>query len=149
MNGLLHFGEDLKKFYRDKIACHWPAKPDSLSTDKSILRGLKKSEIPAILATQVKDELPIIIFSNEAHEKLTGYSMEELIGKSTNIFYGKNTDKHSLKDLIENLKENGFWTGKLVCYDKRGKECLISFNIITILVNNKRYHIAYKKRLTK
>ena len=65
---------------------------------------------------------PIIIYVNEAFSLLTGYSSEEVIGKSPRILQGKNTDRRELDRLKRCLKNWEKCEITVLNYKKNGEE---------------------------
>lgn len=65
---------------------------------------------------------PKIIYVNEAFTKITGYSPEEVIGKTPRILQGPRTDKNELKKLKDSLKQWKPCEITVVNYRKNGEE---------------------------
>ena len=74
-----------------------------------------------------------IIYVNQAILNSSGYTRDELIGKSPTIFHGENTEQPGLKVLGEALKEKKPCKIELANYTKTGKEYYISITISPIL----------------
>ncbi len=64
---------------------------------------------------------PTIIYANAAFAKLTGYSVEELLGKSPRILQGPETSRKVLDDLREKLSNGQHFCGSTVNYRKNGE----------------------------
>ncbi|MGF1924392.1 MAG: PAS domain S-box protein, partial [Bacteroidia bacterium] len=75
---------------------------------------------------------PRIIYVNEAFTKLTGYTAEEVIGKSPRILQGPRTDKSELERLKTHLKNWEACEVTLVNYKKNGDEFWINFSITPV-----------------
>ncbi|WP_296149687.1 PAS domain S-box protein [uncultured Flavobacterium sp.] len=76
--------------------------------------------------------IPKIVFVNQAFSEMSGYSAEEVIGKSPIIFNGPNTDKKEysrLSDFIKNRQETKVET---VSYKKNKEQYWVSFSMIPI-----------------
>ena len=56
-------------------------------------------------AGDVEKEIPNIVFVNPAFSKMTGYRPEEVIGKPSNEFVSKFSDRNEIKKLSESLKK--------------------------------------------
>jgi PAS domain S-box-containing protein len=78
----------------------------------------------SILITDAQLDLPgpRIIFVNPAFTKMTGYSAEEVIGKTPRILQGPRTDRAVLKRLRENLERGEIFDGEAIQYRKNGTE---------------------------
>ena len=74
-----------------------------------------------------------IIYVNEAMLNISGYTRDELIGKSPAIFHGDNTEQPGLKILGEALKEKKPCKIELANYTKQGKKYYINITISPIL----------------
>ena len=78
----------------------------------------------AILITDAELDLPgpRIVFVNPAFTKMTGYTAEEVIGKTPRILQGPRTDKTVLSRLRQTLERGEVFEGEAVNYRKDGKE---------------------------
>ena len=86
----------------------------------------------AILITEAEpfDEPgPKIIYVNEAFTKMTGYSAEEVIGKTPRILQGPNSDKKELAKLSKALKNWEQCEITTINYKKNGDEFWINFTV--------------------
>lgn len=92
-----------------------------------------------------------IVYVNEAMLNISGYTRDELIGKSPTIFHGENTDQPGLKVLGEALKEKKSCKIELANYTKQGKIYYINITISPILdYNGKVTHwISIQKDITE
>jgi aerotaxis receptor len=66
------------------------------------------------------DEYGIIKFVNDDFCKITGYTMEELIGKSHNILRHSYMPSSAFKELWDTIKKGNVWTGYLKNKTKNG-----------------------------
>lgn len=74
----------------------------------------------AMIASDVSAEGEPIVFANEAFEKLTGYSQEEILGRSCNFLQGEGTSPEtveSIRKVIRNGEEGYF---EILNYRKDG-----------------------------
>jgi hypothetical protein len=88
---------------------------------------------------------PTILYSNMAHDKLTGYTNVELIGESPKIFQGKNTNRDTVLDIKKSLFECSYWSGNIINYTKDGIEIDIHLLIFGIIFQDVKYFVVYKK----
>ena len=58
---------------------------------------------------------------NESHEKMFGYSKDELIGKSWTILYSKSDVDHFIETVFPEIEKHGFWRGEAIAIAKDGK----------------------------
>lgn len=76
-----------------------------------------------------------ITYVNEAFMKISGYSKEELLGKSHNIVRHQDTSIEIYKDMWSTIKEKRIWTGELKNKAKSGKPYYVTSTIVPILDN--------------
>jgi PAS domain S-box-containing protein len=75
---------------------------------------------------------PKIIFVNPAFTRMTGYTAEEIIGKTPRILQGPRTDKTVLGQLRKNLKQGEVFEGEAINYRKDGKEFNLEWQVAPI-----------------
>lgn len=61
---------------------------------------------------------PRILFANDAIRRITGYEVEELIGRSPRILQGRETDRPTLKRLKQSLAKGTTFKGEFINYRK-------------------------------
>lgn len=66
------------------------------------------------------DEKGIITFANEDFCKVTGYKLEDLIGKPHSIVRHRDMPKEAFRDLWDTVKKNKVWTGYVKNRTKNG-----------------------------
>ncbi len=78
----------------------------------------------AVLITDARLDLPgpRIGFVNPAFTEMTGYTLEEVIGKTSRILQGARTDKTVSNRLRENLQQGEVFHGEAINYRKDGTE---------------------------
>jgi len=72
---------------------------------------------------------PKIIYVNEAFTKMTGYKASEIIGKTTKILHGPNTDQDELKKLSKAIEKWESCEITIVNYKKNGEEFWNNFKV--------------------
>lgn len=89
----------------------------------------------AVLITQSQNDHGDhpIIYANRAFCKLTGYSLEELIGKDPRILQGPETSKVVIDDLRACLKTGRNFQGSTINYRKNGEPYYVEWTISPIL----------------
>ncbi|HSF53468.1 MAG TPA: PAS domain-containing protein [Algoriphagus sp.] len=73
-----------------------------------------------------------IIYSNDHFLKMTGYSLEEIIGKSPSMFQGPLTDRKVLVKLKQDLNEWKASTVELINYKKDGTPYWVNFSLTPV-----------------
>ncbi|GEM_PF-6641165 len=102
----LHLFENVLDNARDGI----------LITDNSILSG----------------EQPIILYANRAMENISGYTEEELVGKSPKILRGPDTQGGEKARISEALRAGESIQSELINYTKSGEPYWASLNILPV-----------------
>ena len=85
----------------------------------------------AMMITENKPKYPIV-FINQAFTKITGYSNDELVGRSPSILQGSKTDRSVLERLNEDLAAGRVFHGVAVNYRKDGSEFLMEWKIAPV-----------------
>jgi len=93
---------------------------------------------------------PEIIYVNEAVIERTGYTKEELIGKTPRIFQGPNTDTAILKDISNKLKNWEIVDVDIINYSKSKREYWVNLSIVPVAGEDGefKYFISIQKDIT-
>ena len=106
----------------------------------------------AILITDAELDLPgpRIVFVNPAFTKMTGYTAQEIIGKTPRILQGPRTDKTVLSRLRQNLERGETFEGDAINYRKDGKEFYLEWQIAPIRSEDGRitHFLAVQRDIT-
>ena len=89
----------------------------------------------AVLITEAEpfDEPgPKIIYVNEAFTKMTGYSAEEVIGKTPRLLQGPNSNQEELAKLSKALRNWESCEITIINYKKNGEEFWINFTVTPV-----------------
>lgn len=100
-----------------------------------LLESVITNTSDAILITEAEpfDEPgPRIVYVNEAFTKMTGYSAEEVIGKTPRILQGPNTDKEELARIGKELRNWRSCECTVINYKKKGEEFWINFSMTPV-----------------
>ncbi|MBD1395302.1 PAS domain S-box protein [Mucilaginibacter glaciei] len=92
-----------------------------------------------------------IIFANKAQQEMTGYSLNELMGKNPRIFQGIDTDKHA-SDQIKNATDKRQKTSvELINYRKDGTAYWVNLSIVPIFDSKRKctHFIGLSKDVTE
>jgi PAS domain S-box-containing protein len=76
---------------------------------------------------------PRIVFANAAFERITGYSCEEVLGKSPRMLQGPRTSREALGRIRQALERCSPVREELVNYTKDGREILLELDIVPIV----------------
>lgn len=80
-----------------------------------------------------------ILYVNKAFSKLTGYSEEEVIGKTLNFLSGRKTDPGELKKLREAMGNYEMIEIEFINYKKSGEEFWINTSMVPVSDNEGNY----------
>jgi len=89
----------------------------------------------AVMITDIdtsKNVIPNIIFVNSAFTDMTGYSADEVIGKSPEILFGKKSDILEFDKLRTAIQEYKECFVEIISYKKSGEEFWINFSMIPV-----------------
>jgi len=93
---------------------------------------------------------PRIIYANEAFTLMTGYTYDEIIGKTPRILQGPNSDMQQLKHLSECMRRFETCEVTTINYKKNGEEFWVNFTVNAVInVKGKTTHyIAIERDVT-
>ena len=83
-------------------------------------------------AGQLDEPGPRIVYVNEAFERCTGYTREEVLGQSPRLLQGPNTQQAELRRIGDALKALQPVRAELINYTKTGQEFWIELDIVPI-----------------
>jgi PAS domain S-box-containing protein len=75
----------------------------------------------------------VIIYVNQAFTDLTGYSENEVLGKTPGLLQGPETEKAVTDRLAEDLKNNRTFHGSTINYRKDGSPFTIEWKVAPVL----------------
>ncbi|MDZ7608586.1 MAG: adenylate/guanylate cyclase domain-containing protein [Cyclobacteriaceae bacterium] len=108
----------MNEFYRKKV--DWPVMTECMT--ESVL----------ITDANLDEPEQSIIYVNPAFERMTGYSFQEVVGKSPKMLQGPATDHGIFSDLKEKLQRGETWSGRTINYKKDGTEFYMEWSIVPI-----------------
>ena len=95
----------------------------------SVLKALAENSFDSILITDATKKSKII-YANKAFKKLTGFSPEEVLGKTPRILQGPATDNKVIARLSTALKTGGRFEGKAINYKKDGTPFIMIWRVV-------------------
>ena len=120
-------------------------------TIRLMLSAVQQSKDSIIITTAKLDPPhPKIVFVNPAFSQMTGYTSEEVLGKTPRLLQGANTDRALLADLRQHLSDGIPFHGEAINYHKGGTEFYIEWHITPIRnVNSAITHfVAIQRDIT-
>jgi len=85
-----------------------------------------------ITDANTKGDGPRIIYANPSFEKMTGYTLCELIGKSPKILQGPLTDQRVIEEMRLCIQSGTFFEGSAINYNKNGAPYNVEWSISPI-----------------
>lgn len=98
-------------------------------------RAIVEYSANAVLVTDPDLDLPgpTIRFANAAFTRLSGYTPEEVLGRSPRMLYGPETDHTVLDGINAALRQGRAGRGKVVHYTRDGKPYWIDLKVVPLL----------------
>jgi aerotaxis receptor len=87
-----------------------------------------------------------IVFADEAFVTISGYSLDELIGKPHNIIRHPDMPKAAFRELWETIQKGGVWQGFVKNSSKSGKYYWV---YATIFPFGKDHYLSVRKKASK
>lgn len=125
---------------------------EHLAQSLKLLERVTRNDYDSILITELELEEPgpKIVYANDGFTRITGYSREEVIGKTPRILQGPKTDRDVLNKLKKRLLEGNSFYGHTVNYRKDGSEFVNQWDIHP-LTNDKgevTHWVSYQHDIT-
>ncbi len=126
---------------------------DRYKRDLSLLESAIRHDYDSILITDLETESPgpRIVYVNPGFTRMTGYSREEVIGKTPRILQGPKTDREVLEELKLSLREGKSFFGQTVNYRKDGSEFINQWDIHPLVdeEGNITHWVSYQHDITE
>ena len=100
-----------------------------------LLQSVVVNTNDAILITEaesINEPGPKIIYVNEAFTRTTGYTLEEVLGKTPRILQGARTNRQALDEVRQALETWQPVTVETINYRKDGSEFWVEFSIVAV-----------------
>ncbi|MGZ3999571.1 MAG: PAS domain S-box protein [Mucilaginibacter sp.] len=100
-----------------------------------LLQSVATNTTDAVLISEAKsvdDSGPRILYVNEAFTQMTGYTADEIIGKTPEILMGPKSDRAELKRLAKTVNSGLAFEGTIINYKKNGEEYWKHFSVVPV-----------------
>jgi PAS domain-containing protein len=111
-----------------------------------LITFVEGSPYPTVLTTYDAAN-PIIVAANRKHQKLTGFSADELVGKAPRDTF--RPLMHNTFKIAEALKNDYYWSGVVWNVSKTNDIQKLHLYIVGVVINHQRYYMAIKRRERK
>ena len=117
---------------------------------KRMLENAMEHSFHGIMITKAEPGYHVV-YVNDAFAEITGYSSEEIVGKSPAILQGPKTDPAVLARLNKALSEGKLFHGEAINYRKDGSEFVMEWKIVPIKNENEvtSHYLALQRDVTK
>lgn len=121
-----------------------------LNLMKRMLENAMEHSFHGIMITTAKPGYPVV-YVNDAFAEITGYSSEEIVGKSPAILQGPKTNRDVLDRLNQALSEGRLFHGEAINYRKDGSEFVMEWKIVPIKNEEEvtSHYLALQRDVTK
>ncbi|MFZ1415599.1 MAG: PAS domain S-box protein [Defluviicoccus sp.] len=112
----------------------------------AVFDALVENCFDSVMITEAAPKNPIV-YVNKAFTDLTGYSTEEVMGKSPGFLQGSGTDASVLKRLHGDMAAGRVFEGKAVNYRKDGSAFTMWWRVIPVTDNSAQptYFVAFQR----
>lgn len=117
-----------------------------------LLSAVQQSQDSIIITTaEIDPPGPQIVFVNPAFSQMTGYTSEEVVGKTPRLLQGSNTDRAVLDGLRQHLSQGMPFHGEAINYHKDRTEFFVEWHITPIRnINSSITHfVAIQRDVTE
>jgi PAS domain S-box-containing protein len=113
---------------------------------QAVFDALVENCFDSVMITEAKPNNPIL-YVNTAFTDLTGYSTEEVLGKSPSFLQGSGTDATVLQRLHADMAAGRVFEGKAVNYRKDGSAFTMWWRVIPVTgsASQPMYFVAFQR----
>jgi PAS domain S-box-containing protein len=107
------------------------------------------NESVMITDDELEEPGPRILYVNAAFGRMTGYTEEEVLGRSPRLLQGSRTDRLVLRELRASLVEKRVFRGTAINYRKGGEAFINSWYIVPFRHDGRQLFLAVQRDLTQ
>jgi|GEM_PF-1356022 len=115
--------------------------------DAVMASGALRSREPLCVTTHDVND-PRIVFVNDAFTKVTGYSSDDMVGRSPRDLQGALTDRAVLDELRRCLESDETFHGETVNYRADGTPFRMNWRIVPVSYGARRFFMALQRDVT-
>ncbi len=120
----------------------------SQALSSPLFESLAQISFSSVMVTRAIDESGAseIVYVNDRFTDLTGYSADEVMGKTPGLLQGPKTDREVLNRLEADLAGNRVFHGRTINYRKDGSEFEIEWKVARVIdIDGETYYIAVQQ----
>lgn len=126
---------------------------ETLASERALLDAAisNVSESILITDTELDEPGPRILYANPAFETLTGYRLDEVVGRNPRFLQGPRTERAVLDRLRRTMEAGGTFYGESVNYRKDGSEFVMAWHVSPIKLDSHSidYWVANQRDVTE
>lgn len=113
----------------------------------AVFDALVENCFDSVMITEATAKNPIV-YVNKAFTDLTGYSAEEVLGKSPGFLQGAGTDQSVITRLHADMAAGRVFEGKAINYRKDGSAFTMWWRVIPVTSNSAQatYFVAFQRQ---
>ena len=100
-----------------------------------LFRALANVTFESVMVTEAGNDPKdsVVVYVNQAFTELTGYSADDVLGKTPGVLQGPETDKAVTDRLADDLKNHRTFHGSTINYRKDGSPFRIEWKVTPVL----------------
>ena len=113
-----------------------------------LFKALAEIAFSSVMVTRATDDKGAseIVYVNDRFTDLTGYSADEVMGKTPGMMQGPKTDRDVLDRLAREVAEDRVFHGRTINYRKDGGEFEIEWKVQRVIdIDHVTYYIAVQR----
>lgn len=112
-----------------------------------IAESIVATSFDSVMVCKASANTPIV-YVNRAFTELTGYSFDEVKGKSPSLLQGRDTDPAVIDRLREDLNSGGCFEGKAINYGKDGTSFTMHWRVMPVHSEDReiRHFVAVQRK---
>ena len=121
----------------------------SLVHAEAIVEAMDESVL--VTTTNLSHPGPYIVYANPAFERMTGWRLSEIEGRSPRLLQGEKTDHRILAHMPTTIRNGDKWTGQTVNYRKDGTPFWMEWSVVPLSddAGRHQFYLAVQRDVTE
>lgn len=124
---------NLERHNNENILSHLEEQVEQRTKENKQLSLVAKHALNGVIIT---DKERRIVWANQSLLDISGYTLEELIGKTPKIFQFEKSDQQTIKRINDKLAKNEIVNEQVLNKGKHGREYWLELNIVPVFEND-------------